>query len=372
MKMENNDKMCMQSIVMIFTICLAVGSLACSITFYNELLNVKDELLNVQVKVQREEDEIAALKTRIETLEHQQWSYTYERKEKQDDFINLDRGKRRAGSTSASGNIYGRDGRDGMPGQQGPPGPPGPPGPAGRDGSRGKNGRDGISAHGLSVEDISYLIGLHQKEQCSSNSSSSGTSSSGNPTGGAMYVRWGRTVCPNNVEQVYSGIMGKTWFDQTGGGANYLCLPRDPEWGKTMSDIQSSAHIHGVLYRLQANNPFLTDNFPDPTEPASWLHDREAVCTVCRVPQRVSQFMIPAYKSCPDTWTKEYNGYIMTEHITNQKAEFICVDEAPEADKARRNKGGGRLYVTESMCVYSLPCPNYREGFELTCAVCTK
>ncbi|CAH1793933.1 unnamed protein product [Owenia fusiformis] len=361
--MEKKDRICLLLILVMFAMGLAVVSLAGSAIFYYK---------------------IEELKTRIETLENQQLiqSSTEQRDRSHDSrIIHSKRGKRQAAGTSATGNIYGRDGRDGMAGPQGPAGQQGPPGPAGRDGSPGRDGRDGLTGQGLSAEDIKDLVEALQTNDCINRSSDIrgpqvspapiGSSPSG--TGGATYVRWGRTTCPTNVEQVYSGIAGKSYYKDAGGGANYLCLPRDPEWGKTMAGWQAEANIHGVEYELGLNNPFLTDNFPDPSQPASWLQDHDVVCTVCRVPERGSQIMIPAHKSCSDTWTKEYNGYLMSEHYKHTKSDFICVDEAPEADEGgHENKNGGLLYVVEAYCGHGLPCPNYQHGFELTCAVCTK
>ncbi|CAH1780634.1 unnamed protein product [Owenia fusiformis] len=284
-------------------------------------------------------------------------------------------------------NCNGRDGRDGLVGPQGPPGPEGKPGPQGTPGAKGtpgvqgaagRDGRDGVIGQGLSISDMSNLLEqLHIAAPYSNKS----TGAQGPPgprgprglAGGAVYTRWGRTTCPSGVEKVYSGIIGKSHYTSTGSGGNYLCLPKEPEWGYTMAGAQSNTHIYGVEYELPyANNPFLTDNFPDPTQPASWLHNHDAVCAVCRVPERSSHFMLPAMKSCPDSWTKEYSGYLMSERNSHQKSEFICVDEAPEADEGgHENKDGGLLYVVEAICG-ALPCPKYINGYELTCAVCTK
>ena len=52
----------------------------------------------------------------------------------------------------------------------------------------------------------------------------------GRDTGGAVYIRWGRTVCPNvtGTELVYEGIAAGNWYSHTGGGSNYLCLQKVP------------------------------------------------------------------------------------------------------------------------------------------------
>ena len=49
--------------------------------------------------------------------------------------------------------------------------------------------------------------------------------------GGVTYVRWGRTACPNTegTELVYNGTAAASASTNRGGGANYQCLPDDPE-----------------------------------------------------------------------------------------------------------------------------------------------
>ena len=108
--------------------------------------------------------------------------------------------------------LRGRDGcpgRDGLPGKDGEQGLAGPPGSAGPPGPR---------------------------------------------SGGTLYTRWGKSSCPQvgGTELVYSGITGGTWYSQSGGGANYLCMPKDPEYSRNLryrSGVQQdSTIIHGAEY----------------------------------------------------------------------------------------------------------------------------
>ena len=52
----------------------------------------------------------------------------------------------------------------------------------------------------------------------------------GPASGGVLYTRWGKSSCPNTpgTELVYAGRTGGSFFNQEGGGANYLCMPEDP------------------------------------------------------------------------------------------------------------------------------------------------
>ena len=55
----------------------------------------------------------------------------------------------------------------------------------------------------------------------------------GPQSGGVIYTRWGRKDCPNttNATLVYFGRVVGEHYTNTGGGANYLCLPEDdPEF----------------------------------------------------------------------------------------------------------------------------------------------
>ncbi|KAI8502710.1 hypothetical protein Bbelb_194120 [Branchiostoma belcheri] len=214
-------------------------------------------------------------------------------------------------------------------------------------------------------------------------------------TGGAVYVRWGRKTCPDSLgtDMVYSaettvikyslryttlncktdtyrqflpknGVAGGTRYDQSGGGTNYQCLPTDPQWGRYQDGVEGwKAYMYGAEYQLGTNVPFGSTS----------LHDNDVPCAVCYVPTRGSKLMIPARNTCPAGWIEEYHGYLMSEyHIHNGSKEFVCVDEQPEVIQGgQANHDGALFYPVEARCG-SLPCPNYEEGRELTCVVCTK
>lgn len=83
--------------------------------------------------------------------------------------------------------------------------------------------------------------------------------------------------------------------------------------------------------------------------------------------------MIPAREECPAGWFPEYKGYLMSGHHGHKgKTSFVCVDQAPEVDpEGYRNDDGVLMYHVQAVCG-SLPCPNYVQGRELTCVVCSK
>ena len=97
-------------------------------------------------------------------------------------------------------------------------------------------------------------------------------------------------------------------------------------------------------------------------------------CALCHVTERHVKVMIPAWKQCPAGWTREYGGYLTTSHYnTDYRVMFECMDEAPEViERAGAKERGAFFYPVEAHCGYSLPCPNYINGWAITCVVCTK
>ena len=230
--------------------------------------------------------------------------------------------------------LRGRDGRDGLPGPAGEKGdkgePGGPRGPVGLQGARGEQGPPGIQ-------------GLP-----------------GPSSGGAVYTRWGRTVCPNTsgTELVYKGLAAGTKYDQTGGGANYLCITEDPQYLSSTVPSQYSS-IHGAEYQVPVFGS---------------LHDHNVPCAVCFTSQRTSKLMIPGRRSCPQSWTEEYEGYLMAEHEHHKHNKvYECVDKDSEAVPGEgSNTNGALFYHVRAVCNVGLPCPPYVANRSITCVVCTK
>eukprot|EP00058_Branchiostoma_floridae_P013337 XP_002598825.1 hypothetical protein BRAFLDRAFT_74498 [Branchiostoma floridae] len=138
----------------------------------------------------------------------------------------------------------------------------------------------------------------------------------------------------------------------------------NPQWRAFTAGNQGyGAYMYGAEYQLStANSPF---------QGASLL-DHDVPCAVCHVASRGSKLMIPARLSCPSGWTREYKGYLMTAGYTQYRSEFVCMDGEPETRPGGHgNHNGALFYLVEASCG-SLPCPNYVQGRELTCVVCTK
>ena len=231
--------------------------------------------------------------------------------------------------------LQGRDGRDGRDGEPGPSGIPGSDGLYGQKGMTGDAGPPGPP---------------------------------GPCCGGVTYIRWGRTTCPGSqgTELVYKGRAAGSHYTHASGGSNYQCLTEDPEnfdYGPGNAD---QAFIYGAEYQFYGNVP--SSSLP--------LHDHDVPCAVCYVATRNTVLMIPGRYTCPQNWTQEYYGYVMTERSAHSshkgRTTFECVDAAPETIFGGHADHNGVLFhFVEPRCG-SLPCPPYEEEKELTCAVCSR
>ncbi|XP_071144752.1 short-chain collagen C4-like [Mytilus edulis] len=181
---------------------------------------------------------------------------------------------------------------------------------------------------------------------------------------GNTYTRWGKTSCPSTAALVYEGYAAGNAKTEKGGGANFLCLPKDPEW-RSYSDSKASwiGRIFGVEYQIKDNSVYSTS-----------FHDKEMPCSVCLITEKSTSLMVPGKVTCPTGWTKEYTGYLMSQAIggNRQPSEYICVDENLDAvDGNKADNDQGNVYLVEGVCG-SLKCPPYVGGRELTCVVCSK
>ncbi|XP_019850578.1 PREDICTED: short-chain collagen C4-like isoform X3 [Amphimedon queenslandica] len=219
--------------------------------------------------------------------------------------------------------LRGRDGRDGVPGRDGV---------KGERGDKGEKGEKGeIGARG----------------------------DTGPKSGGVVYTRWGRKSCPTGVELLYEGIAGGSDHLQSGGGANYVCLPNVPQYMST-----NVPTYYSLMYGSEYQD--VNGIFPG-------KHDHNVPCAVCYTSTKSVKLMIPARTSCPSSWTREYKGYLMAERHTHARnAVYECVDEAPESIAgSHTNVNGALFYFTITTCT-GLPCPPYVASRVITCVVCTK
>ena len=176
---------------------------------------------------------------------------------------------------------------------------------------------------------------------------------------GTTYERWGRSDCPRSATQVYSGLIVGAWETHSG-GLGYTCFPLDPEpvyvhTGK----VSHRSFVHSTEYET------VGEVFSSPD-----LSDYDAPCAVCFVP-RATTLMLPAQVSCPNDWTLEYSGYLMTNDHSSGGA---CVDvNAGYLDGSQADRDGEILYFVVTSCSSSfMPCLPYKHSVPITCAVCTR
>ena len=111
--------------------------------------------------------------------------------------------------------------------------------------------------------------------------------------GGTTFIRWGRTVCPDTTgtELVYEGLTAGTFWSRLGGGANYLCIGRDPEYLTDFVPQFSASDVAlSYLYGTEYQAPGLTA-----------IHDQNVPCAVCHTSQRSAKLMIPGKITCPQS-----------------------------------------------------------------------
>lgn len=270
------------------------------------------------------------------------------------------RRRRSTGETSSDLDLQTRScGVSGSPGPAGPSGPPGPPGLPGRD------GRDGRDAP---------LLNCKNHDDDNDDDGDSGPTTPeppvnppGGSSGGAVFVRWGLPDCPSTSRLLYNGIVGGAHYTHKGSGSNYLCLPEEPIYDEPQGGTsgQNRALVYGAEYE--------TNTF------GQWnhVHDSNVPCAVCWAHNRPSLVVVPARNDCPGSgWTKEFSGYLVAEFYNHQRSEFVCMDKNPEViPRSAHNANGPLFYVAEGRCGASgsgLPCGPYVDGYELTCAVCTR
>ena len=134
----------------------------------------------------------------------------------------------------------------------------------------------------------------------------------------------------------------------------HLCMPLDPEY--TLSDVagvRGHNYVYGAEYEV----------------PIQGTHQHNVPCAVCAVSTREMVLMIPAKTS---SWTREYYGYLMSEHYTHERSMYTCVDRGQESlSGSHANNNGALFYHVEASCT-GMACPPYDPQKELTCAICTK
>ena len=248
----------------------------------------------------------------------------------------------------------GIQGRNGVQGNTGPQGPQGATGSKGQRGERGQAGLTGPQGP------RGFAGSKGQKGERGVN----GVRGPPGPTaGGVVYTRWGRTTCPNTTgtKLQYAGRAAGTWYTHGGGGANYLCLPEQPQYSTYTAGVQGlRSYLYGTEYETSDG-------------PLRSVNNHNVPCAVCYTSIRGTVMMIPAQYACPSSWTREYYGYLMTSYYGHGRMIYECVDISPQSVPGSiANTDGALFYHVEVQCNHGIPCPPYNAQKEVTCVVCTK
>jgi len=161
----------------------------------------------------------------------------------------------------------------------------------------------------------------------------------------------------------------------TGGGSNQLCLPEEPQWKSHVNTSVAVGWLFGIEYRTHNVHEVLFSGVNN--QGSNAFHGKPTPCAICYVPGRSASLMIPARTSCPDGWTQEYTGYLMSEHSFNvnigsrYSTTYICVDGAPEVATGPVLQAQAVLLVVKVGCG-TLPCSKYNNKWEVACVVCSK
>ena len=259
------------------------------------------------------------------------------------------------GPVGATGAV-GPKGQKGNVGAAGPSGVAGPQGPKGEGGEQGDTGEKGMT--GTKGEK-----GVGQKGATGSQGPTGSQGEQGLPglpSGGAVYVRWGRTTCPSGqgTELLYSGRAAGSRHN--GGGVNILCMPDNPDHMEYGSQTQGHSSAVGMKYRIHSSQPLYdvnTDYVP---------------CALCYAATRATVLTIPAKVNCPTDWIVEYTGYLMGERSSRRYSTYECVDKDAEAVDTCTDSGSAGTFIhVEPECA-GLCCPPYNAEKELTCVVCSR
>ena len=240
------------------------------------------------------------------------------------------------------------------------PGPRGPAGLQGPKGDSGLRGRQGITG----PRGPQGFPGIHGQK--GDRGVRGYTGPPGATRGGMTYTRWGKSSCPHGTSLVYAGRTAGAGYSSKGSGSNYICLSNSPQFLRYTPGRQGGrGHLYGTQYQ--------TGTHSADTGPLSGVSQHNAPCAVCYSATKEVSIMIPGQTSCPSSWTREYYGYLMSEHHNHHVSTYECIDWNPDTVPGEGgNQDDAYLYHVEIECHNGVACPPYISGREITCVVCSK
>ena len=166
-------------------------------------------------------------------------------------------------------------------------------------------------------------------------------------------------IPPHTVRiNTFKGIAAGSHYIHFGGGANWLWLPKFPEY-LSQKGSNSPSYLYGSEYEVTV----LSFN----------VHNFNVPCAVCSSSSKVMQLMIPAKINCPSDWTREYYGYLMTEHYNHKRnVVYVCIDKDAEGIPGSAGDNNGAQFHHVHATCSGIPCPPYVSNKVIACVVCTK
>lgn len=168
------------------------------------------------------------------------------------------------------------------------------------------------------------------------------------PTGtGTTFTHWGKSVCSEQSNVVYTGFAAGAPSKSMASGGNYQCLPS--VLGPSRILKGKLAYLRGVL-REEAD----TDT----------VHG--ILCSTCLLKRSLGTKIFVGRTSCPENWNLEYSGFIMTPKFGFQPAQMMCMDEKPSPNNVL--KYDDAIVLTH----ITADCQNCNSRKFVTCVVCSQ
>ncbi len=170
------------------------------------------------------------------------------------------------------------------------------------------------------------------------------------------YERIGNIECPDipGTSLIYRGITISYSYNSTQNTptsySGFRCMPRDKEYIDYYTD-------DFPYEEDQVNNGNITKYIT-----STGSNHRDALCAVCMVEGRGSIVVQPGTDKCLDSWTTEYNGYLMTG--------YTCVDTEMQGSIATGYPA--RVAFLRHEVISTKVSPYYQDQNVLSCVVCSK
>ena len=109
---------------------------------------------------------------------------------------------------------------------------------------------------------------------------------------------------------VHIGYMAGHHYNDSTGGADFLCLPHDVQWAQYGISSSLDTRLYGAEYEMRTG----TGHF-----------NQDSVCCLCKT-NRSTSVMIPARTTCFPGWTMEYTGYLAAGDRTKSLANYTAAN----------------------------------------------